>query len=368
MAKALVEYFDDITDPRIDRTKRHSLKNILTMALCAVIGGAEGWEDIELFCKSKSDWLHSFLDLPNGIPSDDTFRRVLSRINPIEFQKVISKWILDVKEFTQQQISIDGKTLRRSFEHADRQSSTHLLNAWAVEKGILIGQMISEGHKNEIKTIPQLLKLLDISDCLLSLDAMGCQKDVAEMIIRGGGDYLLALKGNQSSTKYDVEEFFKHAEATNWKNIEHHYHETTDGDHGRIEFRQYWVTSDLSWITTKQQWAELKSIAKVQSTVTKGDKTYTETRYYLSSLEADINVSRYIRNHWAVENSLHWVLDMSFREDESRIRKDHGAENFSWLRKFALNLIKQSKDKGSIKGKRKRCGWDNLFLEKILTN
>ena len=369
MNQGLIEYLSGIEDPRIERTRLHKLTDILVMAIVSTIGGAEGWEDMELFCKSKEEWLCGLLSLKNGIPSDDTFRRVLSRICPRQFQNCVTGWLMSVHEVTAGQISIDGKTLRRSFENADRHSALHLVQAWSVENSLVLGQLESEGKKNEIKTIPKLLEILDISGCIVTLDAMGCQKAIAEKIIRQGGDYVLSLKGNQGATHQEVSEFLNDRIHYVFRGTPHDFFQSIDGSHGRIEVRKYWVTEEIEWMQNHLQWEGLSSIGVVESTVEINQKITCERRYFLSSMPAKAEAfAKAVRGHWAVENSLHWVLDVTFREDESRIRKDHGAENVSWLRKWALALLKKNTDRGSIRGKRKKAGWNHLFLEKILTN
>lgn len=367
MSQSLLSYLSQVEDPRIERGKKHQLVDILAMSICATIGGAEGWEDIELFCKSKSAWLENLLQLENGVPSDDTFRRVISAIDPIHFQSCILEWLQSLQEWSQGQINVDGKTLRRCFENAEKKSALHLVQAWSVENHLTLAQLESEGKKNEIHTIPKLLSMLEISGCIVSIDAMGCQKDIAQQIVQEGGDYVLSLKANQQGTLEEVSLFLEDALEHGWGDCEHEYYETTNGEHGRIEGRKYWITSDITWMQTRNKWAGLQTIGVVESLRQQGGSQTTERRFYLSSLPCEATTfAKVVRNHWSIENSLHWVLDMVFREDESRIRKDHGGENFSWLRKTALTLLKNNPDRGSIKGKRKRAGWDNQFLEQIL--
>lgn len=368
-AVAIVEHFKNIEDPRIDRGKLHNLMDIIAIAICAVICGADTWEDMELFGEAKHEWLKQFLELPNGIPSHDTFGRVFSIISPVEFQRSFLNWIKAISESIEREVvAIDGKTSRRSYDRGKGKGAIHMVSAWATANRVVLGQVKTDDKSNEITAIPEFLDILALKGCIVTIDAMGCQKSIAAGIIEKEADYVLALKGNQGTLHEDIKLFFEDAKETGFKGIRHDFHETIDGDHGRIETRRYYTISDIEWLEGKADWKGLKSIGMVESKREIGEKVTKEIRYYISSLPG--NAKQFgdaVRRHWGIENSLHWVLDVVFREDECRVRKGYAAENFAVLRHIALNLVREEKSiKRGVKGKRLKAGWDNDYLGKIL--
>jgi predicted transposase YbfD/YdcC len=368
--QSLIEHFSTIDDPRIDRSKLHKLIDLLVIAICATICGAEGWEDFELFGNCKFDWFKSFLELPNGIPSPDTFRRVFARLDPIQFQQAFLGWVRSVTRLTDGEVvAIDGKQLRRSHDSASGKSAVAMVSAWAEANRLVLGQVRVAEKSNEITAIPELLRVLEISGCIVTTDALGCQTEIAAAIIDKQADYVLAVKGNQGNLFEDVVGYFDWALAEGGKQTTYAIDETVDGDHGRVEVRRCYATDDIEWLRRKCEWKGIRSIAMIESERSvAGQEASRERRYYISSLEADAReLNRVIRGHWSIENSLHWVLDIAFREDDSRIRKDHGPENVAMLRHIALNLLKQDKSiKVGIKSKRKNAGWDEGYLLKVL--
>jgi predicted transposase YbfD/YdcC len=366
---SLAHHFADLTDPRIDRSRLHELLDIVAIAICAVVAGADSWDDIEDFGKAKHDWLKTFLDLPNGIPGHDTFRRLFERLDPDEFQKGFLGWIEALHEATGRQVvAIDGKTLRRSFDRAKGKSALHMVHAWATANHLLLGQVAVDEKSNEITAIPKLLKMLEISGAIVTIDAMGCQKEIARTIRGRKADYVLALKANHENLFEQVVGFWDGACGRGMRGPGIAYHREWTEGHGRTEARRCWATSDLDWLVGREEWDGLRSVVLVESERFIGDSLSVETRYYLSSLPADAKLLNHaIRSHWGVENSLHWVLDVTFQEDRSRIKKGNAPENFGLLRRLALCLLKkESTSKRSIKGKRLRASWDEDYLRRVL--
>jgi predicted transposase YbfD/YdcC len=367
----LVEHFSDLDDPR-RYNRRHLLVDMVVVAICAVVCGADDWGAVEEFGQARYEWLKGFLSLPHGIPGDDTFRRVFARLDAEQFQGRFITWVQDVFEITEGQvIPIDGKTLRRSHDRGIGKSAIHIVSAWAAKNELVLGQIKVDDKSNEITAIPALLELLDISGCIVTIDAIGCQKKIAQQIIDQGGDYILALKGNQGRIYQDAKTLFEDAEAFGYEDCGHY--KTFNKDHGRIEIRECWSTAHPEYLQAlykPEQWAGLQSAIKVRTERRFKDKTETETRYYLSSRPGDNakHLLSAIRTHWHIENRLHWVLDVTFREDDCRLRKGNGAQNFAVLRHIALTLLKQERTlKRGVKSKRLRAGWDPAYLLKVLT-
>ena len=337
------DYFATLTDPRCPNApnSRHLLMDILIIAVCAVIGGAEGWEDIEEYGKAQAEWFADLLDLPHGIPGHDTFRRVLSRLDPEELTQCFIAWTQALSEASGGDIvSIDGKTLRHSFDHATSTAAIHMVSAWASANRLVLGQLKVEEKSNEITAIPKLLRLLDVKGAVVTIDAMGCQKEIAKTITERGADYVLALKENHPTLSEEVTLFLNDARDTAFADIAHAYHETVDGDHGRIETRRYWITSEIAWLGAKASWTNLQSVGMVESRREIGDTVQIDTRYFLTSLPAQgVRFAQAVRQHWGIENSLHWVLDVSFDEDACRIRKDKGAQTFAVLAPYCRQSL-----------------------------
>ena len=368
---SITTHFASIKDPRVDRTKLHSLHDILVLSICAVVAGAESWVAVETFGKAKEAWFRNFLKLPNGIPSHDTFGRVFAALDPEALSRCFAQWTAAVAKATcGKLIAIDGKTLRRSFDRASSKAAVHMVSAWTTENRMVLGQVATEEKSNEITAIPRLLELLDVSGCIVTIDAMGCQKKIVKRIIDGGGEYVLSLKGNQATMEQEVRQFFDWAESQEFQDVPYSFFESVDGEHGRIERRRYWCTSQIDWFEDLPKWKGLSSFGMVEAERTVGEKTSTERRYFISSLDGnDAELFGWaVRGHWGIENGLHWGLDVAFREDDCRVRKDHGPTNLATLRHIALNLLKQEKTaKVGIATKRLRAACDEPYLLKVLT-
>jgi len=374
MATGIREHFAELPDPRQASGRRHRLGDILAISICAVICAAEQWSEIEEFGQAKEAWFRTFLRLAQGIPSEDTFRRVFAALDPEAFERCFISWIKAwIKALSGSSkgklIPIDGKTLRHSFDRANGKVAIHRVSAWGSANGLCFGQLATEAKSNEITAIPKLLKLLDLEGATVTSDAIGCQKAIAAQIAEQGGDYVLALKENQVTLHEEVKLFLDHNIAAPSREFAIYSCQETDGDHGRVEIRRAWVTPAVDWFEDCGQWKGLKSFAAVECERDVGDKITCERRYFISSLDGTdaARIAQAVRNHWSVENNLHWSLDVSFHEDQSRIRKGHGAENFSRLRRIALNLLKQETTcRRGIKTKRLRAGWDEQYMCQVL--
>ena len=378
---SLVDHFGSLPDPRINRTRRHALVDIVVIAILAVLCGADSFVDIEAFAKAKHPWLAERLGLENGIPVHDTFARVFARLDPDAFGKCFLGWAAELRRqgvlaaTREESIALDGKTVRHSFDTATGQAAIHIVSAWATQHRLALGQLKVGDKSNEITAIPELLKLLDVAGFIITIDAMGCQRAIAKAIIEKGGEYVFNLKNNQPTLHESAELFIESAISNNFQGLSTYTFSNTTKDHGRIETRQYRLIDlpeGIAWNDEKKLWPGLTSIGIVQSTRQIGDKTTTETRLYITSLRAavkgnTIRFSRAVRNHWGIENRLHWVLDMSFSEDECRIRKDHAAENFATIRRIALNLLRmETTSKTAVKNKRLKAGWSDEYLQTVL--
>jgi predicted transposase YbfD/YdcC len=368
-----LNHFGTLTDPRIERSKEHLLIDIVAIAILAVISGADGWGAIELYGTTKYEWLKGFLELPNGIPSHDTFSRVFARIEPQQFQECFLSWINSItKKLELEVIAIDGKTMKQSYDRNHSQKPLHIVSAWSSSHQLVLGQKKVNKKSNEVTAIPALLELLEIAGSIITIDALGCQKEIAALIIKKKGDYLLALKGNQKLIHEDVKNWFELARKEEFGGREHSYYQQIEAGHHRVEKRQIWTVavSELSSLHNQSLWTGLKTVVMIVSERRLWNKTTTEVRFYLSSLASNAEkISQAIRSHWGIENSLHWTLDVTFCEDKSRIRKDNSPENFALLRRLAINLLKQEKGfKGSLKMKRYLAGMDNNYLVQILNS
>lgn len=368
-------HFGGLEDPRVERSQRHQLLDMVTVAICAVIGGADNWVEVESFGRAKLTWFQQFLELPNGIPSHDTFGRVFARLDGQQFESCFLEWIDAVREITAGQvIALDGKTLRRSHDKTLGKGAIHMVSAWASANRLVLGQVKVDEKSNEITAIPKLLAALTISGCIVTIDAMGCQQKIAQQIIEQQADYVLAVKENQGHLHEDIKELFAYAHEINFEGVTgRDYHKTVNKGHGRIEIRECWTLTDpefLVYVRNRSAWAGLHTLAMVKAERRVGDKTSCEVRYYISSLPGQAEpVLEAVRSHWGIENQVHWILDVAFREDESRIRKGKAAQNFAIIRHIALNLLKhENTAKCGIKAKRLKAGWDENYLLNVLAD
>ena len=369
---SLEEHFGNITDPRIERTRLHKLIDILVIAICGAICSCDSWEDVEEFGKAKQEWFETFLELPNGIPSHDTFNRVFARIDPIEFRTCFIDWVSVASElFGGQVIAMDGKVLRRSRDRGIGKGAIDMVSAWACANHLVLGQVKVDEKSNEITAIPQLLKALEISGCIITIDAMGCQTEIAKTIVEEQADYVLALKDNQGNLFEDTQKLFEDLENSQYQAYTYDYEKMVNKGHGRIEIRECWTISDpqiLCHLRGFQNWEKLMTVSRIRSQRWIGDEKTCEDRFHIASIVGAKRVLAAARSHWGIENNLHWTLDMAFDEDHCRVRKDNGPENFAILRHIALNLLKQEKtSKRSINGKRLLAGWKEDYLLKVLS-
>ena len=370
--RGLLEYFEALEDPRIERSKRHSLLDIITIAICAVICGADTWVHVAMFGRSKEEWFRTFLELPNGIPSHDTFGNVFSRLDPERFQECFMEWSQGVAELLPGAVvAVDGKTARRSYDTRAGKGALHLVSAWAAANTLTLGQVSTEEKSNEITAIPRLLELLELQGCIVTIDAMGCQKEIAQKVLDRGADYVLAVKQNQGHLYEDLKDLFEEAEATGFEGVRYDYATTLNKNHGRRERRECWVISApdcLDYLSTGKEWPGLRSVVKVVGRREAETGITVQPRYFISSLNVSAErLLATVRAHWSIENSLHWSLDVTFREDQCRVRKDHGPQNLATLRNISHNMLKRETSlKVGIQGKRLQAGWREDYLLKVL--
>ena len=389
LSLSLTEHFASLPDPRVERTRSHALLDLLTIALCATLCGADSFVEMEAWGRAREAWLRERLELAGGIPSHDTFNRVFARLDPKAFERCFLAWTEALRQTlalpadapasppegatpAATHLALDGKRLRRSFDRGSGSGALHLVSAWATEQQLVLGQVkVAEGG-NEITALPELLSLLDLSGCLVTIDAIGCQREIARQIVAQGGDYVLAVKANQPALLEDVQLFLDEAHQEGFREGAYQAHQTFDADHGRQERRAYFMTGEVAWLRARHQsagadaWAGLASIGMVEARRRgggPGTKVSVERRYYISSLAADAGSAQQfaaaVRGHWGIENGLHWVLDVAFREDECRVRRDHAPQNLATLRQLAVNLLRRERTaKVGVKTRRLKAAWD----------
>jgi len=360
------ESFSVVPDPRVERGKRHILMDVLFIGLATVLSGGETFRDMADFGDIREEWLRRYLKLPHGIPSEDTFQRVFAAIDPKAFAEGMMRWTQAIQDTAGGQvIALDGKTIRRSFDTWSGKSAIHMVSAWCSDLGLALGVELVDSKSNEIPAMLSLLEKLSVKGRTVTIDAMGCQREIAEKIVEKGGNYLLCVKGNQPTLLDDVKGFFE--DCGDFAEVEHGYYETLEKGHGRIERRRYWVVEgETRWLEIDKKWKNARTMMMVEAIRTEKGKTSSETRYYISDLPGDTEkLAGVARSHWGIENELHWVLDVIMNEDRSRARKDNAAANLATMRRVAINMAKRVKGKSSIRGTFKKAGWNTSFLERM---
>ena len=364
---SLIEHFSHLEDPRVERNKKHELIDVIVLCVCAVLSGAQGWSDIEEFGRSKLAWLRRYVPLANGIPVDDTIARIISALSVTGFEECFRSWMEDAVRLSRGEVvAVDGKTHRRSHDRKRGVGALPLVSAWACRNGVVLGQVKSEEKSNEITAVPELLKKLARSGAIVTIDAMGCQREIARQIKESGADYVLAVKGNQGTLEEAVREYFETGREMGFKGMAVQSAQTLDGEHGRVEQRRYWLSTDLCTLPAPQQWRDLKAIGWVESERHCRGKISTESRYFITSID-DVEAFREaVRSHWGIENELHWRMDVTFREDESRIRRGNAPHNLGVIRHVAVNLLKREPSKLSVRKKRLRAALNDSYRDKVL--
>jgi len=371
---SILDFFDDLEDPRSSINRKHRLVDIMVICVAAVVAGCDGPKSIGIWTQSKKAWCEKYLELPNGLPSHDTIGRVLAIVSPSAFQACFAKWVDFMNlssEFVgplpQKQIAIDGKALRRSHDRKNNLGALFLVSAWAVERGISLGQLATEEKSNEITAIPELINNIEVRGAVVSIDAAGCQKNIAKQIVDDGGDYVLALKGNQGTIHQQIIDWIDAQFENDWEDVSYELFETDESGHGRNDLHSYIQFPIPDGLVGREKWAGLKTIGFASRISIRDGQETIDNRYYLNSLE--LNVRRFasvVRGHWAIENTLHWCLDVTFREDESRLRNRIAGENVAWLKRMAISLVKQSGSKESIAMQRRMAGWNDDYLSQLL--
>jgi predicted transposase YbfD/YdcC len=365
--ESLIEHLSVVQDIRGERGKKHKLIDMLFVALCTILSGGEGFRDMLLFATHREDWLRKYIELSNGIPSYHTFRRLFLVLDPSSLKDCLVSWADSLRDATKGEIiALDGKTLRHTFDSHSGQKSLHLLNVWITDLGLAIGCERVGAKSNEIPTALEFLGKLSLKGRIVTLDALGCQKEIAAKIVDKGGDYLLCAKGNQAGLHKDLKGFF--ADCGDFKDVDHSYFESIEKGHGRIETRKCWaVEGEAEWLGIHKRWKNVRTIASIERTRTIKGKSSVETTYYITTLKADAEkIASVARAHWSIENKLHWVLDVTMNEDMNRVRKDNAPENLAVLRRIAVSMVNQVKGKRSVRGCLKLSGWDTSFLEQVL--
>lgn len=370
--ETLQQHFENVQDPRQFGKVDHPLINIIFITICAVLCGADNWVAIVEFGNAQKEWLSQYINLEKGIPAHDTFGKTFALIDREQFSNGFISWMQAVSTLVKGIIAIDGKQLRRSHDKQLGKKAIHMVSAWGEANGLVLGQQKVDEKSNEITAIPLLLEALDLTGCIVTIDAMGCQADIAEQIIDQGGDYVLSLKGNQGHLHEDVAEMFTYFEKIGFEGIVHDYHKNVTKDHGRLEIRECWTFDPHAWgqhFRSLDKWKGLKSVAMLRSHRHIGDKVTVETRYSIASLRSQARqILQSSRGHWGIENKLHWVLDVAFHEDLSRVRQGYAAENLAVIRHLVLNLLRQETTaKVGIQNKRMRCAWDIDYRNRVLS-
>ena len=376
--ESMQDYFRSLEDPRSTINRKHLLGDLIVISICAVIAGADGPKAIGIWALSNGAWLSDYLELPYGIPSHDTIGRLLALLKPEAFQRCFQKWIKALTEPASQDlihtmpspqkgIAIDGKALRRSHDQRNKLGALFLVSAWSVENGVSLGQLATETKSNEITAIPELIDNIDVSGAIVTIDAAGCQKSIAAQIIDAGGDFIFTLKGNQGNLCKAVEKWFLDQMANGFVDATVRKHQEVVTGHGRTDVLTYYHCQVPASIPGRSQWKGLRTIGVAIRESTQGDKVTREVRYFICSIRVSVKrFARAVRGHWAIENTLHWCLDVTFREDESRLRHRLAANNLAWLKRFALTLLKQVDDKESIAMRRRMAGWNPEYLSQVL--